>query len=159
MFEIKKFEVKDQNQVREFVLNIQNNEFNLGFEAAEQPDLIDIEKFYKSGGFWTAKINNTIVGTIGLQITNEKNGILRKMFVQNELRGKEFHLAQKLFNTLIKFAKNKEINTLWLDTPKIATASHKFYIRNGFEQSFNENLPMDYVFPDRNSMIYKLCVK
>jgi len=158
MIEIEAFNRTDQSNIREFVLNIQNIEFNLGFDEDEQPDLIDTEKFYQGGGFWTAKKEGNIVGTIGIQILDKQNAVLRKMFVKKELRGKELNIAQLLFGTLYDFAKKKQINTLWLDTPAVATSSHKFYERNRFVKTDKQNLPEGYAFPDKNSKIYKLTI-
>jgi N-acetylglutamate synthase-like GNAT family acetyltransferase len=158
VIEIKAFDKSYQSIIREFVLNIQNIEFDLGFGEYEQPDLIDTEKFYQGGGFWTAKIEGNIVGTIGLQILDTQNAVLRKMFVKKELRGRELNIAQLLFDTLFEFAKKKSISTIWLDTPAVATASHKFYERNGFVQTDKQTLPEGYVFPDKDSKIYKLTV-
>ena len=159
MITIDRFQLKDQDQVKNFVLNIQNNEFNLGFSETDQPDLIDTAQFYRDGGFWTAKSQNEIVGTIGLQKIDADNAVLRKMFVKKELRGRELSIAQKLFDTLLEDAKMKGFQTIWLDTPAVATASHQFYERNGFVQSGKQNLPNGYVFPDKNSKIYRLTVK
>ena len=156
MVEIMEFKAGDQNLVREFVLNIQNGEFNLGFTQSDQPDLIDTEKFYHSGNFWTARINGEIVGTIGLQNLDNQNGVLRKMFVRQDYRGTEPRIAQLLFDELLTFSKSINLKVIWLDTPGIAVASHRFYEKNGFSQTDKLNLPEKYLFPDKNSKIYKL---
>lgn len=155
MIIIDKFQLSDQNEVKNFVLNIQNNEFHLGFLEFEQPDLLDTQHFYRNGFFWTAKSEGEIVGTIGLQIIDSQNAVLRKMFVKKDFRGQELNIAQKLFDTLYEYAKLREIGIIWLDTPAIATASHKFYERNGFIQTDKQNLPVGYEFPDKNSRIYR----
>jgi N-acetylglutamate synthase-like GNAT family acetyltransferase len=156
MVEISEFDIEDQSRIRAFVLNIQNNEFNLDFNENEQPDLIDTATFYKNGCFWTAKIESEIVGTIGIQQLDNENSVLRKMFVKKEFRGREYKIAHLLFDKLLEFAKKTHIQTIWLDTPSVATASHKFYERNGFIQTDKLNLPINYIFPDKNSKIYKL---
>ncbi|RUT72138.1 GNAT family N-acetyltransferase [Flavobacterium cupreum] len=159
MVDIAEFKAVQQSLVREFVLNIQNGEFNLGFTQADQPDLIDTEKFYRNGNFWTAQINNEIVGTIGLQKLDNQNGVLRKMFVQKDYRGAEPKISQLLFEKLATYARSIDLKIIWLDTPGIAVASHRFYERNGFQQTDRLNLPDNYVFPDKNSKIYKLELK
>jgi N-acetylglutamate synthase-like GNAT family acetyltransferase len=156
MIEIVTFKKTQQQEVRKFVLSIQNDEFKLGFTEAEQPDLIDTEKFYRNGNFWTARINGEIVGTIGLQKLDNENGILRKMFVRQDFRGTDHKIAQLLFDALFAFSGNLNLKTIWLDTPAIALASHRFYEKNGFMQTDKSNLPDHYVFPDKNSKIYKL---
>lgn len=158
MVTIDKFEIKDQDEVKRFVLTIQNQEFQLGFGEMDQPDLLDTEGFYAGGRFWVAKTEQEIVGTIGLQYIDNQNFVLRKMFVKKELRGPVLNIAQTLFDTLLAFAKTQKITTIWLDTPAVATASHKFYARNGFQLSDKTSLPKGYTFPDKNSLIYKLIV-
>lgn len=159
MVEIIEFNKTDQSMIRDFVLGIQNGEFNLGFTQAEQPDLIDTEKFYQNGNFWTARINGEIVGTIGLQNLDNHNGVLRKMFVRKDYRGSDLKIAQLLFDTLTAFSLSIDLKLIWLDTPAIAVASHSFYERNGFQQTDKLNLPENYVFPDKNSKIYKLSIQ
>lgn len=159
MVEIMEFKAGDQSLVREFVLNIQNGEFGLAFTESDQPDLIDTEKFYHGGNFWTARINGEIVGTIGLQNLDNYNGVLRKMFVRQDYRGTELMIAQLLFDALIAFSQSINLKVIWLDTPGIAVASHRFYEKNGFKQTDKLNLPEKYVFPDKNSKIYKFAVQ
>lgn len=141
--------------VRDFVLSIQNTEFNLGFTDEEQPDLIDTAHFYREGGFWLAKENGQIVGTIGLQKLDANTGVLRKMFVLKECRSVKPSVAQLLFDTLVDEAHELGFETLYLDTPAIAVASHKFYERNGFVQIDRPAAPSHYSFPDRDSKVYR----
>jgi N-acetylglutamate synthase-like GNAT family acetyltransferase len=158
MILLDEFQSKDQEELKAFVLHIQNNEFGLGFSETDQPDLLDTSSFYKNGGFWTAKLQDEIVGTIGLQNLDDANAVLRKMFLKKELRGGQLNIAQKLFDTLLDCAKKRNFKTIWLDTPAVATASHRFYERNGFIETNNQNLPMGYHFIDKNSKIYQLTV-
>jgi N-acetylglutamate synthase-like GNAT family acetyltransferase len=158
MVDILEFNKDDQSRVRDFVLSIQNGEFNLGFIESDQPDLLDTQKFYLNGKFWTASIDSEIIGTIGLQNLDHCNGVLRKMFVRNDFRGSELKVAQMLFDTLLNFALDIKLKMIWLDTPAIAVASHRFYEKNGFIQTDKFSLPENYVFPDKNSKIYKLAL-
>lgn len=156
MIEIITFRKDQEQDIRKFVLNIQNDEFKLGFTKEEQPDLMDIEHFYREGNFWTALINDEIVGTIGLQKLDKDNGVLRKMFVNAQYRGTHHQIAKLLFDKLFDNAIALQLKTIWLDTPSIALSSHRFYEKNGFLQTNKINLPINYKFPDKNSLIYKL---
>lgn len=153
---IKNLEHRQQSELREFVLGIQNGEFGLGFREEEQLDLLDTSGFYKDGGFWIAEIDDKIIGCIGLQKLNSTSGVLRKLFVQKELRGKELNIAQKLFEKLKDEAISLGLEKILLDTPSVAEASHRFYQRNGFREIGRAEIPKDYVFPDRNSKIFEL---
>ena len=153
---IAEFQATQQTQLIDFVLGIQNGEFGLGFEKDEQPDLIDPAKFYNGGGFWIAQINDEIVGCIGLQRLNSESGILRKMFVKKELRGSELKIAQNLFEHLVDNAQKLGFKNIYLDSPSVAKASHRFYQRNGFVELSQERIPEGYRYPDRNSKIFHL---
>jgi GNAT superfamily N-acetyltransferase len=155
MLEIVPFADQDQKRVRDFVLAIQNTEFDLGFTEEEQPDLLDTAHFYQEGGFWLALEDDELVGTIGLQKLDADTSVLRKMFVQREYRGAKPSVAQLLFDTLLKHAHTAGFKTMYLDTPTIAVASHKFYERNGFKQVERQSLPPNYSFPDRGSKVYR----
>jgi N-acetylglutamate synthase-like GNAT family acetyltransferase len=158
MIIIDNFYPEEQRKIKDFILAIQNNEFHLDFSEHDQPDLIDTNTFYEGGGFWTAKWEGVIVGTIGLQKLDAFNGVLRKLFVKNEFRGRPFEIAQKLFDLLLDTATKAGLTEIWLDTPEVAKASHKFYERNGFRQTNPANLPVGYSFLDKNSKIYKLVI-
>ena len=134
---INNFISQRQTELNNFVLEIQNGEFGLGFKENEQLDLIDTAEFYRGGGFWIAELECKIVGCIGLQKLNGKIGILRKMFVKKDLRGSDLKVAQKLFDKLKLESKKIGFKNILLDTPSVAKASHRFYKKNGFLEYSN----------------------
>ncbi len=138
-----------QKQVEKLVLGIQNDEFGLGLTAQDQPDLPNIANFYKNGRFWIAlDENNQLMGTIGMEPLTDGQASLRKMFLDKTMRGnKDENLAQRLFETLLQYAKEKGYQELWLDTPPPAKAAHRFYERNGFELMPVESTPSTYKPP------------
>ncbi|GAB3037914.1 GNAT family N-acetyltransferase [Spirosoma pulveris] len=158
MVEIQRFDREDQPGIRAFVLNIQNNEFHLGLSEDDQPDLKDTAHYFSDGDFWTAKQDGVIIGSIGLKRLDEQSGVLKKMFVHRDFRGKELRIAQQLYETLLSFAGNHHIRTIWLDTPSIATAAHRFYERNGFVEVDKSSLPDGYKIPVEDSKVYKLTI-
>ena len=151
-----------QKQVENLVLGIQNGEFNLGLTAQDQPDLPNIAEFYKEGCFWVAlNEQNQVVGTIGLEPLEGNQAALRKMFLDKSMRGnKDENLAQRLFETLIRYAQQKGYSELWLDTPPPAKAAHRFYERNNFELMRKEEVPKSYKLPAiKDLKIYRLIIK
>ncbi len=148
-----------QKQVENLVLGIQNGEFKLGITAKDQPDLPNIGEFYKNGKFWIAlNEQNQLMGTIGIQPLNQNQAVLRKMFLDKSMRGnKDINLAQRLYETLLDYAKKEDFKELWLDTPPPAHAAHRFYERNGFELMPTESTPKDFKTPAvPNLRIYRL---
>lgn len=147
MITIEPFENQDTNQIVDLILNIQQNEFQVPITINEQPDLLNIPTFYqqRKGNFWVAKYEGQVVGTIALIDCGESIGVIRKMFVKKEFRGKEFGIAQRLLDLLLSVAKEAEMNNIYLGTIERLQAAIRFYERNGFTLIAKENLPS--VFP------------
>jgi putative acetyltransferase len=147
MITIQPFENQDANQIVELILTIQQKEFNVPITINEQQDLLNIPNFYQvgKGNFWVAKSDDEVVGTIALIDCGENIGAIRKMFVKKEFRGKEFNIAQQLFDTLQEAAKQAKMTNIYLGTLERLKAAIRFYERNGFTLINKENLPK--VFP------------
>jgi N-acetylglutamate synthase-like GNAT family acetyltransferase len=148
-----------QQQVIDTILYIQNVEFKVGISLEDQPDLLDIETHYvvPGGQFWVALTpDGRVVGTIGLQAKPGGIGILKKLFVLADYRGKQTQCAAKLFDALLGFARSSGMRTLVLDTPSVATRSHAFYKANGFREIPQTEVPVKYDYPDRNSLFFRL---
>jgi GNAT superfamily N-acetyltransferase len=130
-------------QIIDIILPIQQIEFNVPVTLNDQPDLLDIEKNYHQtgGGFWGAKHQEQLVGTIGLIAFDKHAGAIRKMFVRKEYRGKELGLAQSLLDTLIDYCRQNQINDIYLGTVEVLKAAHRFYERNGFTRLPKAELP------------------
>ncbi len=154
--EIIRFEEKYKADVISLILDIQNNEAKINLSIQEQPDLYDIEDAYinNGGDFWLAIDNGEIVGTIGLMKIDKDWGALKKFFVRADHRSKKVGLA--LYEALLDFAKDKGYRHIILDTPSVATKSHNFYERAGFKQIGKSDLEVEYHYPDRHSILYKL---
>jgi GNAT superfamily N-acetyltransferase len=148
-----------RTEVIDLILQIQNVEYNVNISLDEQPDLLDIENSYVTpgGGFWIA-LDQTghVVGTIGLQLKTQTIAVLKKLFVSPAWRGGETGCASKLFEALLAFALDRGIETIVLDTPSVATRSHSFYMRNGFRQISEAELPIRYEYPNRDSLLFRL---
>src|ERR1700691_6261883 len=106
----------DCKAVTDLILPIQQIEFKVPVTLEDQPDLQDIEAFYRSSGgdFWGAFVGNHLVGTIALISTGYQAGTIRKMFVRKEYRGKEYGIAQQLLQTLISICERNQITDLYL---------------------------------------------
>ena len=135
MIEIKPFESRFQPQVAALILHIQRVENNVPLTLADQPDLLEIEAFYrkKNGNFWIAiSDETTVVGTIALIDSGLHFGTIRKMFVHADFRGKEKGIAAKLLAELENWAITHDIQTLYLGTLDRLHAAMNFYTKNGY---------------------------
>ena len=156
-------------QIVELILPIQQLEFSVPTTLEKQPDLLDIERAYQAtgGGFWGAVAHTAhplaapasttpashastilaadtatrLVGTIGLIAIPGANGVIRKMFVHKEYRGKPHNIAQRLLDALITHAQTSGIQNLYLGTIHTMEAAARFYTRNGFAPIRQSNLP------------------
>ncbi len=147
---------KYDEQIIELILDIQNNESKINLSLEEQPDLLDIKQSYQDaeGEFWLAISDGKVIGTIGLMMKQNKCAIMKKFFVKKEFRSQRIGLA--LYNRLIEYAKGKHIEHIILDTPSVATVSHRFYEKAGFRVIQKQELPVPYSYPDRNCLLYML---
>ena len=153
---IETYSRKYNNEIISLILSIQNNEAKIGLSLEEQPDLLDISRSYQQSGgeFWIALSDNKVIGTIGLLVKENHCAILKKFFVEKAFRSQKVGLA--LYNELLKYAVCKNIHHIILDTPAVARTSHIFYEKAGFQQISAAELPVEYSYPDRDSILYML---
>jgi DNA-binding MarR family transcriptional regulator/GNAT superfamily N-acetyltransferase len=129
------------------ILPIQQSEFHLPVTIDGQPDLLDIDRFYHrpGGGFWAAVDGGRLIGTIGLLAIGNNTGVIRKLFVHEEYRGKQWGVAQRLLDTLKAFCLSAGIRDIYLGTIDTMKAAARFYERNGFRGIPKSQLPA--IFP------------
>jgi GNAT superfamily N-acetyltransferase len=150
-----------QQQVIDLILGIQQNEFHVPITIDDQHDLLTIPSFYQNGkgNFWIALNEGKVVGTIALVSFSNHEVALRKMFVSKNFRGKEFATAQKLFDTLLAWSKEKSINEIYLGTLSHMHAAHAFYRRNGFTEIRKAELPKSFPLVHVDSMFFRLIIQ
>lgn len=147
--------------VIDIILPIQQIEFNVAITLEDQPDLLDIETNYytSGGGFWGAKINGELVGTIALIKFAEDSGAIRKMFVKKEYRGKEYRIAQSLLEELISYCRKNGIDKLYLGTVTKLEAALRFYEKNGFQPIEKTDLPELFPLMSADNTFRQLSLK
>lgn len=153
------FADKYQKQIIELILKIQNDEYKINLGLDEQNDLLNIKSEYISSGgnFWIFLDNeDKVIGTIALQKLTNSVAILKKFFVDSRFRGPAYGVGAKLYENLISFAKRSGFKQIILDTPAVATRSHNFYRKAGFRMIDKKNLTVEYLYPDRNSLLFIL---
>lgn len=144
------------------ILPIQQQEFAIPVTAADQPDLADIDGFYRRGAgeFWVAATpERRVVGSVALLDLSEAPGgaglgVIRKMFVAADQRGSG--LAQSLLDALFSRARNAGLTELWLGTTEKFRAAHRFYERNGFVAVEAADLPAPFPRMAVDTRFYRL---
>jgi N-acetylglutamate synthase-like GNAT family acetyltransferase len=145
-FTIAPFTAVQRRAVATLVLAIQRREFDIPVTLESQPDLVDIEGFFRrgSGDFWVASAADKPVGSIGLLDIGEGRGALRKMFVHPVWRGREKGVAQGLLDTLLAHATKHGMTEIVLGTIDKFVAAQHFYRRNGFVEIAEAELPVSF---------------
>ena len=130
-------------QVVAHITSIQQQEFGLPIVYEDQFDLKDMTGTYQSGAgnFWVALMNGEVVGTVGLIDAGDHTAALKKMFVRADCRGKDKAVAQTLLETLLQWARQKNIRHLYLGTTERFLAAQRFYERNGFSVIADDAIP------------------
>ena len=143
----------DREEIIALVLHCQNDGTRPAVSVDSQPELLHIKEKYLDGGggFWVAKENGRVAGSIGRMMCGGGLAILKKFFVYEPYRGRPYHLGRRLYQTLLSFSKEKGVKKIILDTPKNTDRAHKFYEKAGFRKIKKEDLPVDYDYPYKDS--------
>lgn len=150
MIQVHPFTAAYADQIYDFILHIQQQEFGLPVTRAQQPDLADIPGNYQQGNsnFWIAARNGQLIGTIALMDLGEGKAALRKMFVHQDYRGREHGVALQLLEALKDWSRSHGISNIYLGTPDILHAAHRFYEKNGFAEVKRDDIPDGpYIMP------------
>jgi N-acetylglutamate synthase-like GNAT family acetyltransferase len=149
-----------KKDVTDLILNIQIGEFEIPITLELQPDLAEIATFYQTnkGNFWIAKTEDKVIGTISLLDIGNRQGALRKMFVDKNYRGKEHCVGQRLLATLVDWARKNAMTEIFLGTTEKFIRAQQFYEKNGFIEIPKQELPETFPVMEVDSKFYKLSV-
>jgi len=95
--------------------------------------------------YWVALDNGKVIGTVGILVAENNFGVLKKMILKKEFRGKEFGVSKKLLETVIKWCEKNSISKLYLGTMNQFKAAQAFYEKNGFKQISRNELPNNFL--------------
>lgn len=159
MYQIETLKNQDIDQIINLILPIQQIEHQVAVTIQDQPDLLAIERHYHQtgGGFWGIKHKGELIATIALiKLPQNQSGVIRKMFVKKEFRGKQLGLAQKLLEHLISYARSIHLESLYLGTVHTLQAALRFYERNHFVKVNKNNLPSTFPIMEVDNVFYSL---
>lgn len=160
LLNIREYQARDQEQVLQLILNIQQQEYNIPITKEDQPDLLTIDSFYQqgNGNFWVACDGDQVVGTIALLDIGNQQVALRKMFVQAEYRGKVWNTATLLLQKSISWAQQQQVTQIYLGTTLQFIAAHRFYEKHGFQEIEVIQLPASFPVMQVDKKFYQLSV-
>jgi N-acetylglutamate synthase-like GNAT family acetyltransferase len=147
-----------RSDVNSLIIGIQAGEFSIPITLDEQPDLFDIDGFYRNGkgDFWVATEEGKVIGTVALRDIGNAQGALRKMFVHPDYRGSQHGVARALLNRLLEESRNRGFREIFLGTTEKFRAAHRFYEKNGFELIAPEELPPAFPRMIQDTKYYRL---
>jgi DNA-binding MarR family transcriptional regulator/N-acetylglutamate synthase-like GNAT family acetyltransferase len=149
-----------RQEIIDMILKIQQDEYKLPISIKDQPDLEDIDIFYrKKGEFWVAVNETGVIGTIGIIDIGNGNAVLRKMFVKKEYRGKDKGISVKLLTQLLKWAAQNNFYRIFLGTTPQFLAAHRFYKKNHFVEISKDELPNNFPMMEVDRKFYRYDVQ
>lgn len=156
--QIKTYQPQYQTQIIALILKIQQKEFDLPITLEDQRDLLDIANFYQrgNGNFWIAIDGGRAIGTIAAIDIGNNRLALRKMFVEAKYRGKTIGVGKQLLESLLRWARTKNVCALYLGTVDRFKAAHRFYEKNGFVLIDKLELPLNFPIMLGDNMFYCL---
>ncbi|MFA6493008.1 MAG: GNAT family N-acetyltransferase [Patescibacteria group bacterium] len=141
------FDPEYAQEIYDFVMDIKVNDLGWKKDAFE---LHDIKNNYlsRNGNFWIALEADKIIGTLALKDMGNNQGYLKRMYIDQEYRGKG--LAQAMINILLKYAKEKRFEEIYLATTRnpVSERAIAFYKKYNFESM--SKLPDNFTDDDDN---------
>lgn len=155
---IKKYAVENLEELIHMILTIQQQEFAIAITREDQPDLANIPQFYQqgNGNFWVALCGTKVVGSVGLIDIGNQQVALRKMFVSAAFRGPHFSVASSLLATVLAWARQRKLQSIFLGTTDKFIAAHRFYEKHGFEKIDQADLPTTFPVMRVDTVFYRL---
>jgi N-acetylglutamate synthase-like GNAT family acetyltransferase len=142
-FIIQPFENKYQSEVINLIERIQVEEFNIPIEEAQRQELQSISHSFQKnkGNYWVALLDGNVIGTIAVIDIGHRSFELRDVFLDKKYRGQSTEFAKKLLSKVFDWAKEHEIDTIYLGTTLAFKAAHRFYEKHGFREISREDMP------------------
>ena len=111
--------------------------------ATEVPDLLRWTPHYEPphGAFFVVREGERIVGSVGVNRVGDGTAELHRLYLDPALRGRG--LGEALVNTILDWCRTHGVPrlVLWSDTRFMH--AHRLYLRTGFRQTGERDLPED----------------
>lgn len=103
--------------------------------------------------YWVAYTNDAVVGTIGFSALKDNNIVMKRMFLSKQFRGQG--VSKMLLDTLINFAIDSKVSTIYLGTMSQFKVAQKFYEKHNFINIPQTVLPIDFPINPVDTIFYK----
>ncbi len=132
--EIRKFEPKDQQQIKELITDILSKEFFMDQQAYPSYDLDSIAQVY--GGeretFLVCEEDGRIAATIAVKEESKKTAILRRFFVRPDSRGQGY--GRLLIDNAFAFCKQKSYSEAVFHVSTTMKSAIELCVKKGFKE-------------------------
>lgn len=133
---IEEYKEEDKPQIALLIEEIFNE---LGFpfdKDTTHKDLFDIKNYFDK--FFVIRVNNEVVGTIGVKMEENKVAGIKRLYLKEEHRGKGWGRA--LLEKALLFSKEAGAEKAQLRTTERNTQALKIYNKNGFKEFKREGI-------------------
>ena len=144
------FEIEHQSDINDMMGSIAL-EFKEPIFTDKSKKILDLF-LIPNNKFWVATDRNKVIGTIGLVKLNNKNIVLKSMFVDKLYRGQG--ISNLLLDTLLHWVIQNEYKQIYLGTMTQFTAGQRFYEKNGFVKCNKSELPTDFTINTLDTIFY-----
>lgn len=140
MIEIRPVTEKEDVHVKEMIVTILESEFSPEEKAFFSTDIEHVSRNYAGDGevFFIATDQNKIVGTIGIKREDERNALLRRVFVRPEYRGRK--IGSQLITKAIEFCQREGYEEIVFKTTSRMKEAIKLCEANGFTKKMRIEL-------------------
>jgi N-acetylglutamate synthase-like GNAT family acetyltransferase len=152
MIHIVEYQKNHQASINEMMINI-SSEFEIGISSNESLKTPLIPDLY-----WVALMNGNIIGTVGLSLVNDY-AILKRMFIKKEFRGASIGVSNMLLKRAITYCVSSKISEVYLGTMAQFIAAQRFYLKNGFDQILENELPSGFMLNPLDSVFFRKVTK
>jgi GNAT superfamily N-acetyltransferase len=111
--------------------------------TTEVPDLFDFDRHYgaAAGAFWVARLDGTVVGSVGVARLPDGRAELHRLYLDAALRGRG--VGRALVETVLGWCRAAGIARLILWSDTRFDRAHRLYGGMGFSQTGERELPDD----------------
>lgn len=140
MTKIRRFSEGDSESVQSLINRIMSSEYGDAVKAYPTDDIEQVSKFYGALGeaFFVAVDGAQVVGTVAIKKEDDRQALLRRLFVAPECRGKR--LGEKLLDEALKFCKDVGYDEVVFKTTSKMQGAIKVCQKRGFTQRARLNL-------------------
>ncbi|CAO3621722.1 unnamed protein product [Cunninghamella echinulata] len=137
-------------------------EYSNTFEQIEhQEELKALNTYFKKNHsqFWVIfedKTLTNLIGCIGLKVI-DYIGIVKKMYIKKDYRGKRMGVSTLLMNTILQHALKCQLSYLCLGTNDELISAKRFYEKNDWKKINRDDLPENILsaFNIADNVLYK----